>query len=356
MSVLVFRGLLEDSEDLSAVREVETFRLLGSRCSTLRFFTREDPFDSAVLGHAGLSMPQGPLTVAALGWDPPERSTHFHLSLLSLEGDSVCAIEDRVSADDLRLVEAELAKLKTQSMTVLKGEGLDHALVWERRVDLLTHAPGFAFEHGYLASRPEGDQENDLRRLIDDSVNILGELEFNQRRMDSGLPPLNLAWPWGHGVRLPVDNLALRLGYPWQVRSASLSLRGYARLSGFRISPLPPLDSLHGKDVSRLVEDLKKEPHTLAELDFSPWQGEQHLEEKAYRLDVLGRTLVEPMLEFCRDREYPLWILATNREDNGVAAKVEFREHMRDHFPFDERSLSERNVPEINLSHLLANS
>ncbi len=32
---------------------------------------------------------QGPLMVAALGADPPERSTHFHLSILSLTDDAV---------------------------------------------------------------------------------------------------------------------------------------------------------------------------------------------------------------------------------------------------------------------------
>lgn len=353
MSVIVFRGLLEDSESFSAIREIEAFRILASRSSTRKYFLREDTFDSALLGHRELSIPQGPLTVAALGWDPPERSTHFHLSLLSVDGDTLS--EPDVD-EDLSEVVSALRVLNTKSMTLLEGEGKDHALVWERRVDLRTLEPHEAKGMGYLAARPEGDQENDLRRLIDDSVNVLSELDVNKRRIDAGIAPVNIVWPWGQGIRPTVSNLALRLGYPWRVASASLALRGYARLSGLRIQAWPRLNQIHGKDVSRVIEEFKKESHLLLDIDFSGLQGEEHLEEKIYKADVLGRTLLLPLLEYCKDRDYPLWILASNSANDGLISSVEFRDSGRDMFPFDERVLTEREVPEVNLTQLLANA
>ena len=81
---------------------------------------------------------------------------------------------------------------------------------------------------------PEGDNEPALRRFIDDSINLLSELEFNAERLDKGLLPVNLLWPWGQGIRTDVPNLALMRGAPATVLSDSLRLEGVARLAGYR--------------------------------------------------------------------------------------------------------------------------
>src|SRR4051812_26415208 len=68
---------------------------------------------------------QGPLTVSALGADPPERSTHFHLSLMSLE-DGVARIPKvEIAPEEQREIMSLAKKLNTKSLTVVEGEGLD---------------------------------------------------------------------------------------------------------------------------------------------------------------------------------------------------------------------------------------
>jgi hypothetical protein len=83
-------------------------------------------------------MPQGPLTVAALGAEPPEGSTHFHVSLASLQDGSLAPAELSPTPEELRQILELAPKLNTKKLTFVSGEELDHALVWEGRGDMLT--------------------------------------------------------------------------------------------------------------------------------------------------------------------------------------------------------------------------
>lgn len=345
MAVVVFRGLLSSPNGESVIRESEPFRLAGSQSSVLKSFLNEDTFESAILGHSRLDIPQGPLSVAAMGWDPPDRSTHFAISVLSAQDGAISQTAPLPTDEEAAILSRELPRLNTKSITVLFGEGIEHALVWERRVDMLTHPPSKASELGLGAALPEGDLENDLRRMIDDSINLLSEQEFNIRRIDRGVQPLNLVWPWGQGERQSVTNMTLKLGYPWRVFSNSLAIRGYARLSGFRSEKLPEL--------SRLVESLMNDPQSLAVIDFSRLASEEKLEEKAYMADALGCKLVMPLLDWHATSASPLCFVATNPSDHAVIAHVQGKPSDRDAFPFDERALEERKVGELALTHLL---
>lgn len=73
---------------------------------------------------------QGPLTVAALGIDPPERSVHFHLSLLSLDDSGVIREPHPIpSEEQLAPVLDAMTRLSGRALTVVPGRGADHALV-----------------------------------------------------------------------------------------------------------------------------------------------------------------------------------------------------------------------------------
>ena len=177
---------------------------------------------------------QGPLTVAALGVDPPERSTHFHLNLLSLEGTTLGSVTGRISRADEETLWTELTRLNTKLLTLVRGEQVDHGLVWERLTEMRTVGASEVLGKSHSEHLPEGDGENQIRRFVDDSVNLLSELELNARRIDSGLSPISIAWPWGNGVRIPLKNMSLVYGEPIWVESASLRLQGLSRLVGLR--------------------------------------------------------------------------------------------------------------------------
>ena len=217
--VLVVPGLF-DSLGESVLRSLPTqFARLVSRSQVLRIAEPpkvESP-EAFVLGMppgAG-QLRQGPLTISALGADPPDRSTHFHVSVGALVEGQVIVPSSGPTPDELKVIVEAGKRLNTKLLTFVAGSGLDHGLVWEKEGDLATTPPPTS----YAESRPEGDGESLLRRFIEDSINLLSEQEFNIRRIDAGVAPLNILWPWGHGVRRPVPNLALRRGGPAMVLS-----------------------------------------------------------------------------------------------------------------------------------------
>lgn len=189
--------------------------------------------EAAYLGLPPTQVADGPLIVAALGHEPPERSIQFHLSLLGMVDGTIVA-SPPPSATEAATVAALLPKLNTKRLTTLAGPGPDHALVMEEYWDLGTTPRDEAIGKPYRSVLPEGEAEEELRRFIDDSVNMLSELEFNRRRADEEKPPLNLLWPWGHGAPRRFPNLALRRGAPAVVETSSLRLQGLARLVGYR--------------------------------------------------------------------------------------------------------------------------
>ncbi len=343
MAILVLPRLLTDAEGILP----PAFESIAARTKTFQFQLEPDEFfGSALLGHSNLHLNQGPLTVAALGMNPPDGSLQFHVSLVSLAGNSVAmppALPTKLESNQIR---QQMARLNTKNLTVVFGEGFDHALVSERTLEIRTSRPSELIEKGIDASAPEGDGEKEIRRFIDDSVNLLAEQEFNARRIDLGVAPINLCWPWGQGHRIPVPNRALAVGYPWRIFARSLSNRGLAKLSGFRPERMATFSDVN---IPALLNELKSEPKSMAIFDF----GDLALsEEGTERFHAKLGELVDPLLEWHIDSGLPLCFVATNDERQGlVSVCVKLNE--RDHFPFDERSLTEKRVESILLTHLL---
>lgn len=278
-------------------------------------------------------MAAGPLTVAALGFDPPARSLHFHLSLGSLEGDTLVEGAPEPSDDEIRVIAQQIVRLNTKTLTVLPGMGCEHGLVWEELGDLGTTPYLEAVGKPMRSVLPESDGETKLRRLIEDSVDLLDSLEFNQRRVSEGIAPLNLLWPWGHGQRRPVANLALRRGEPGHVETSSLRMRGLARLAGYSASPVSSI--LETSIVWWEAPGQLRRSGDLEKLDWTvrTWERERLL------------PLLEDPIQL---------VLATPRGDGpGLALAFDSTRTTVGRFPFDERTLDEKTATTFDLADLV---
>jgi len=320
---------------------------------------------------------QGPLTVAALGVDPPTRSTHFHLSLMSFAdgvGRSVAAgiaLRDHaagtrraspaatIDADEQRAVFELAKKLNTKTLTIVEGEGLDHGLVWESIGDHRTSAPPEVEGKPILEHLPEGDAEVPLRRFIDDSINILSEIELNERRIDDDLPPLNLLWPWGEGIRLPLPNLALKRGEPALVLSSSMRLAGLTRLVGYRHGDRREFGRGTNTRLAKIAETCLGEPVAIVLIDaFSMFRQNNQLDEAEWLAHELDRLLLKPLFEEALKTPWRLKLLSPPSPPSsleGLAVELETPGSLPTNvYPFDERSLDERSVPVGTLWELVA--
>jgi 2,3-bisphosphoglycerate-independent phosphoglycerate mutase len=295
-------------------------------------------------------MRQGPLTISALGADPPERSTHFHLSLMAFHEGVASRISTRIPDDEWRKV-VELGKrLNTRLLTLVAGEQCDHGLVWEALGDLGTTSASEVDGKSIQPALPAGDGERILRRFIDDSVNLLSEQEFNQRREDADLAPLNLLWPWGHGVRLPAPNLALRRGEPALVMSGSLRLAGLTRLVGYRHTERPLMGNGLNAQFENLVERARSwQGPVLMVLDAIPaLRAGGKMEELHWLIREIDDRLITPLCETADGDRLQLSVLATG-DVGGLSLTWDSTRLGAGRFPFDERTLDETHAPTAQL-------
>ena len=124
--LIILDGILGSPESDSLIRRVEGFQRLGEVSSLTRLSIPEcETIEAMLLGLAPEEgqLRQGPLTVSALGWDPPERSLHFHLSLLSLQ-DAILAPKQQLTPEEFAVIKSKLDVLKTKKLTTLVGYDL----------------------------------------------------------------------------------------------------------------------------------------------------------------------------------------------------------------------------------------
>lgn len=301
------------------------------------------PLEAAWLGidPSTVTLRQGPLIVSALGSDPPERSVHSHLSLMSLQGGTIRLVRPLPPADHVAMVLDEAKRLNTKLLTLVPGEGEDHGLVWEEgSIDLHTLDAILAAEHTLKESLPEGDGEVMLRRYIDDSVNLLSGLPFNEERSDQGMPPLNLLWPWGQGFRERVPNLLLERGERAWVESGSLRMQGLTRLVGYRHGDRNAFGQGTNVRLEQLVESAMKHDPTIVVLDApGAFRASEQFEELEWMGREMDARLFSPLLEDAKKRPLRLVVLSPAGDRDGLGMWFESGLQADNTVPFDERAL-----------------
>lgn len=292
---------------------------------------------------------QGPLTVSALGADPPEKSAHFHLSWLTAEDGVVQDSGLAATTEEVRIMLEMAVKLNTKVLTLVPGEGKDHGLVCEAPLDMGTTSAHNAIGKAIRDVRPDGDGESMLRRYIDDSINLLSGIPFNLERLDQGLPPLNLLWPWGHGLRFPVPNLALKRGEPAVVESPSMRMQGLARLAGYR-----HLDrNGFGRGLQTRLAKIAQRTLTRdlsiiwipALSEFIATGAQETEEERHWFVREMDKELMAPLIQDARLNRNKVFLIAPNSgPDFGLALEFDGNEPKQNSLPFDERAREESVV------------
>lgn len=365
--VLILEGLLGSESEPSVLRERTGFvRRLPEVADIFRGVLPTD-VETPEAAFLGLSprevrLAQGPLTVAAFGAEPPDRSTHFHVSVMSLVDGQIHEPDtERPSAALQKQLLTTFNSLKSKLLTVVPGREWDHGLVWEKWGDHLLHGPNHAIGKPLEQVLPEGDAERDLRRFIDDSINMLTECEENRRRLDDGLQPINLLWPWGAGIRERVPKMALRYGSPVRVFTDSLRLEGLARLAGLRVDGKPNIGNGLQTKWETLRSRIQSESDSITVLS-----GAKELRRIGDfdALDFFARevekSLLEPIEEAWRTERskggLPSFIfIATGLEqpeksDSLYALLAEVGGTPQQNVPFDERVLGEPRLRRSDVS------
>lgn len=285
------------------------------------------------------SLPPGPLFVAAFGAEPPSRSVHFCLTLCGLVGDVVCPVAG-LQPQELEAVKAAMPRLNTKKLTAVWGFGTHHGMVWESgSLDVGETSFPDAVGRAIADCLPRGEGETILRRYIDDSVDLLSELTFNARRLDQGLPPANLLWPWGPGFPPSIPNLNLSYGPGFRVESALIPVAGLAKLGRANHGDLHTLGSPSDYAMDHLSNLLNGFGPSVVVID---WFSRLARTEDWERFEVLSRE-VDELADECH-------VIAPSAHGAGLAL---LKSPSPTPAVFDQMALDDHALPGKTLSELV---
>ncbi len=357
--ILIAPDLHDRSGEISVIRSempcLPRFRDHGT-VSMVRYSEGHGNLEAEYLGleRNSVSMQQGPLTAAALGYDPPDRSAHYHLSLLSTTNGLIDVPKVQLDSETQRLILDLAKKLNTRRITFCEGEGSEHALVIESgSPESETTPPDQAIGKAVQAVLPNCEDEQDLRRFIDDSINLLSEQEFNLRRIDNELPPINLLWPWGGGWRHHVQNLGLRFGEVGYVCSNSIRLQGLTRLAGWKHCSRSEFREGTRINFEFLLNWVRANELSICLLsEFSEFRASERFEELAWLASEMNRRLLIPLYEDSLEHEIQVSFVSPSSQTgtSGIAMKSRSGKVAHGIAPFDERLLDEKRIPTFSIA------
>ncbi len=141
---------------------------------------------------------------------------------------------DEISTEDCAvLLEAVRKELETETYKFYVGTSYRHCLIWEKGTvveltpphDVLTQKIG-----QYLPA------DENLRRMMEKSYEILANHPLNAERRKKGLNPANCCWFWGAGTKPRLTSFEEKTGKKGMMVSAVDLLKGIAAGAGMGIS------------------------------------------------------------------------------------------------------------------------
>jgi hypothetical protein len=362
-SILILPGLCAapDQESLlrSQLTSLQQMAELGHVCK-LRERRPDEFVEASYLGldANGLHLQDGPLMVAALGHEPPARSVHYVATLMSLDDGQLRQHQLKLPSNVVAETMALLKRLDTSKLTILEGQERDHALVIEDgSPEGACLRPEQADGQPLVTYWPQGEDERILRRLIDDSVNLLSEQEFNIRRIDEGLQPVNILWPWGQGYSKSVPNLVLERGETATIATSSFRFAGLTKLARWKV------DSAEiGRGTQTRWETIQNafasNDLCIAETSaFADLRNAGKLDEADWLVRQWHDRLLAPMLDLALREPLRFTLLCPACTGPGLALQFESKGSAPQRpLPFDERILDDRSVPTKDLAQLVRQS
>lgn len=290
---------------------------------------------------------QGPLTVAALGHEPPRNSTHYHVTPLALDDNVLTQGAFQWSDRIIDLALSACERLNTKKLTLLKGFGNNHALVVEDgSPEMGLVSPEVAMGKPFSQSMPDGDDALLIRRFIDDSVNILLEQAFNHELIDEGLTPISVLWPWGCGFRPSLPNLLLRRQRPAHFASSRLRLAGLARLVSYSHEPVQWMAGGTRVPWEKLATWCLGQATSVILVDsWSEFAHSGKEDESEWLVNEFATRFLPNLNSRMDDKDTAItWLAPSSEGGVGLGLRLDPRHVREDHFPFDLRVLDDMRL------------
>jgi 2,3-bisphosphoglycerate-independent phosphoglycerate mutase len=300
---------------------------------------------------------RGPLEAASIGIKLDEHDIAFRCNLITeRNGILVDYSAGHIGTDEARelLKSIKDACEKPKEIKFYLGVGYRHLLVLKGNRHsnrIICIPPHDALNKPISEILPrEMDQKGantarTLKRLIMFSKDILSNHPINRKRIEKGVNPANMIWPWGHGIKPKFQPLYDLYGVKGAVISAVDIVNGIGVFAGLDVIRVPGAtgyyDTNYEGKADYALESLKDHDFVLIHVEAPDEAG--HLGDynlKIKTIEDLDKRLIGRLLEGLKG-DYAIAILPDH------VTSTELGTHSRDPVPFAIFSTSQNKGDNI---------
>lgn len=333
-----------------------------------------DAANMALLGYdpARFYTGRGPIEAAAMGVPMNPDDVAFRCSLVSTDGERLLDYSGgNISTEDARvLIELLEQKLSTPRIHFFPGVGYRHVMRWSGGSTEVICTPPHEMVGKPLKSHyPQGDGETILRRLIEDSYELLSAHPINCRRIDEGKLPANMIWLWGQGRTPRLEPFALRWRLTGAVIAAVDVVRGLGVLAGLEVPTVPGatgyVDTNYRGKGEYALRMLEKHDFVYVHIE-APDEAGHHgdIEAKIWSIEQIDQHIVGQIVEGLQAQAMPFRLMVVPDHFTPIAKRTHAEGHVpfllydsqrprTSPYPYDESLLQEPNLPTVEEGYRL---
>ncbi|CUU38743.1 MAG: cofactor-independent phosphoglycerate mutase [Fimbriimonadales bacterium] len=315
---------------------------------------------------------RGPIEAAAMGVELEPTDVAFRCSLISTDGERLLDYSGgNISTEEAHtLIQLLQEKLGTSKITFFPGVGYRHVMRWRGGPVEAVCVPPHEIVGSYLRDYyPQGDGEQTLIQLMEDSYEILSAHPINRRREDEGKLPANMIWLWGQGRAPKLEPFSLKWGKTGAVIAAVDVIRGLGRLAGLETPTVPGatgyIDTNYAGKGEYALRMLEKHDFVYVHIE-APDEAGHHgdVEAKIWAIEQIDKHIVAQIAEGLFARKEPFRMLIVPDHFTPVAKRThaegfvpfllyDSRQPHPSRFLYDELILEEPNLPTIEEGYRL---
>ncbi len=185
---------------------------------------------------------RGAIEAASLGIPMDTRDAAFRTNLVSTDGEKMIdSSADHISTEEARELIATIdQKISTNVIKFYPGVSYRHIMIWRGGSDAV-HCTAPYKIHGepWRKYLPEGDGDQKLKSLIEDSYEILDSHPVNRKRRDEGHLAANMIWFWGESRMPAIPSFFKEFGKTGAVVAAVDLIKGLGQMVGLKVIDVP---------------------------------------------------------------------------------------------------------------------
>ncbi|MDR3710095.1 MAG: cofactor-independent phosphoglycerate mutase [Capsulimonadaceae bacterium] len=252
---------------------------------------------------------RGPIEAAAMDVPLEAHDAAYRCSLVTCDGTTMIDYSsEHISTEESRvLIELVDKKLGNSRVKFYPGVSYRHIMAWrDGVVDVKTTPPHDITAQPIAGYLPQGDQDDYLRQLMFDSLELLSDHPINQRRIDQGKRPGNMIWLWGQGYAPNLPSFFRTFGKRGAVITAVDLLRGLGKSVGLQVINVPGatgyIDTNYAAKAAYAVEALRSGlDFVFVHIEAPDEAGhEGNIDHKIGAIQDIDRQVVGPVVEAMR--------------------------------------------------------